>query len=342
MIEITRQRVTPWLARGPAAILDESVPPHDRENVVHVMEDWDAGLFGQDTLTVRCLVGGANNRNYLVESAQRKLVLRIASPQIERLAVDRASAIQAQRDAATAGVAPAVIAAKLPEGHVLSTFVEGVTVREPLLRNREVVREVGGLLARLHAAPSACRSFSAFDDIRHWITIAHHDGTALADDIPNLLALVDQAEQCVSAAELPVVFCHNDTVPQNFIRSSHALQLVDWDFAGKSWAAFELAAFANTAELDGPLLDELLDAYCGGGSEAQRGMIRVLSLVAAVREVAWAYMAEPMLAGSTTLMDGWTYEQFLHENLIRARSLASGESYREALVVAQTGGRRAW
>lgn len=342
MTETTYERARPWLDRGPEVVFDETVPADDRATAVSLLGSWDPLPFVEDVYRVRCLVGGANNRNYVLDSGRRRFVLRIASPQADRLAVDRASAIQAQRDAAAVQVAPAVISARLPEGHVLSTFVDGAVVREAILKDRDMVRRVGALLARLHAAPTTCRRFSAFDDIRHWIALARADGTELAMDVPDLLELVERAERCVVAARLPTAFCHNDTVPQNFIRTADSVCLVDWDFAGRGWAAFELAAFANTAALDQTLLDELLDAYCGEASDAQRAMIGVLSLVAAVREVAWAYMATPMLKGTTTLMDGWTYEAFLDDNLQRARVLAGIADYDEMLEQASADAGRAW
>ena len=77
------------------------------------------------SIEVTVLVGGANNRNYVVESREAKYALRIANQLNERMAVDRPSAVQAQKDAAAGDLAPAVLASRLPEGHVLSEFVEG-------------------------------------------------------------------------------------------------------------------------------------------------------------------------------------------------------------------------
>jgi thiamine kinase-like enzyme len=261
---------------------------------------------------------------------------------VDRLAVDRASAIQAQRDASVVGVAPDLLAYQLPEGHTLSTFVDGTVLPWSALTDPDVVRDVGNALARLHAAESACRDFSPFDEIRHWLALARQDGTILAHDIAALVKYVDRIQQVIQDAALPTVFCHNDTVPQNFIRGVDGVRLVDWDFAGRGWAAFELGAFCNTADLDVELRETLFDAYAGGASETQRATTQLLSFVAAMREVAWAYMAKPMMEGTTTLLEGWTYDGFLTSNLARARQLASSDGFEELFLLASPEMGRDW
>lgn len=323
-------------------MIGAEVDDADRAAVLALLGEWDSDLFGDGPLELTGLIGGANNRNYTISGPGVKYALRMANPNAERLAVDRRSAARAQRDAAAAGVAPRLLSSRLPEGHLLSEFCEGEVLREPAMQDPEVLREIGRALRRLHAAATTCRSFSPFDDIRLWIGYARGDGTPLADDVPDLLALVDRVETAMLVSGLPRVFCHNDTVPQNFIRSAEGVRLVDWDYAGRGWAVFELASFCNTAEVDSDLRDHLVDAYSGGASDAQLASLDLLEFVAAVREVAWAYMATPMLKGTTALLDGWTYEGFLDNNLVQARKLAGSGDLGEHLALAASEPNRAW
>jgi thiamine kinase-like enzyme len=319
----------------------DSVDQSAQESIVAVVSGWDPGLFGHGPVRIDCLPGGANNRNYCLEGPGTKLALRIASPS-DRLAVDRASAIQAQLDAAAVDVAPELLAFRLPEGHTLSKFLDGIVLPWESLTDARVVREVARLLSRLHGARSTSRAFSPFAEIRHWIALARTDSTTFADDIAGLLGRVERIQQTLMDAGLPQVFCHNDTVPQNFIRCPDGVRLVDWDFAGHGWAAFELAAFCNTADLTPDLREEVFLAYSGGASDAQRATVALLSFVAAMREVAWAYMAKPMLEGTTTLLEGWTYDGFLSSNLDRARGLQGSDGFDELLERAVRGYDRQW
>jgi thiamine kinase-like enzyme len=334
--------ILPWGDEGPEVLFASDVEEADRPAIVSLLRDWDRELFGEGPVDLRCLVGGANNRNYTVSGPGVKYALRMANTHAERLAVDRRSAVLAQEDAAAVGLAPKLLCSRLPEGHLLSEYCEGEVLREPAMQDGEVLGEIGATFRRLHSAPTTCRSFSPFDDIRQWIGNAREDGTPIADDVPHLLVLVDRVEQTMIASELPQVFCHNDTVPQNFIRSTAGVRLVDWDYAGRGWAGFELASFCATAGVMPDLREVLLEAYSGGASDAQRATLDLLEFAAAVREVAWAYMATPMLKGTTALLDGWTYEGYLDNNLELARKLAGAGDFHEQFARATSERSRAW
>ncbi|HET6998316.1 MAG TPA: choline/ethanolamine kinase family protein [Solirubrobacterales bacterium] len=334
----------PWGERGPAVAYAADVDAASRAEIEALLGSWDPALFPGGEVEVSVLLGGANNRNFVARTAAVKYALRIANPQNERFAVDRASAIQAQRDAAAGGLAPSVVASQLPAGHVLSTFVEGVTLLGAgQLQERQVLEEVGATLRRLHALPSSIRPYSPFDDIRLWARLARSDGTEVPSDLDELLDLVWRIEALVKEADLPVVFCHNDTVPQNFILSGSQLHLVDWDYAGRGWGCFELASFCATADLDPELQEVLLRSYDERTSEAQRAAVELLRFVAAMREATWALMATPILQGTTTPDADDFYEDYIRTNLRRARERAAAPGLDQQLKTATAGsGPRSW
>lgn len=334
----------PWGKRGPATVFAAEVDAASRAEIEPLLGGWDAALFPGGEVEVSVLLGGANNRNFIARTPEVKYALRIANPQNERFAVDRGAAIQAQRDAAAAGIAPEVVAAKLPEGHVLSTFVEGITLLgAEQLRERKVLEAVGASLRRLHSLPSSIRRFSPFEDIRLWSRLAREDGTEIPDDLDELLGSVWQVEALVEGADLPLVFCHNDTVPQNFILSGSRLSLVDWDYAGRGWACFELASFCATADLDRGLQEVLLRSYDERTSEAQLATVELLRYVAAMREATWALMAAPILQGTTTPDAENFYEDYMAEYLGLARKRAGAPDFYELMKTAAGGeSRRGW
>lgn len=333
----------PWGESGPSLAFAADVAAADREEIAALLGSWDAALFPGEEVAISVLLGGANNRNYVVTCEGAKYALRIANAQNERFAVDRDSAIQAQRDAAAGGLAPPVHAARLPEGHVLSGFVEGKTLLgSEQLRDRGVLEAVGSGLRQLHALPTSIRAFSPFDDIRLWTRLAGADGTELPPDLDQLLATVDRVEAVVVAAGLPAVFCHNDTVPQNFILSGAGLRLVDWDYAGRGWACFELASFAATADLDDDLQEVLLRSYDAETNDCQRATIQLLRFVAAMREASWALMAAPILKGTTTPDDDLFYENYLRDYLRLSRQRAARPDFERLIEQAASRGPRSW
>ena len=322
-------------AAGPAVRFADDIPAEDRAEIVDLLRSWDPGLFPGGSAEVRILIGGANNRNYVVECGDARYALRIANPLNERMAVDRPSAVQAQKDAAAGDLAPAVLASRLPEGHVLSTFVEGEVLDPSSVKDERVLELVGDALRRLHRLETRSRSFSPFVDIKQWRRQAAEDGTEPPADLDRLLEWVWKIERVIDSLDLPAVFCHNDTVPQNFIRSGDQIRLVDWDYAGRSLAAFELASFCATADLNEDEQAIVLRAYAGEPHPSQLARIRLLRYVASMREIAWVVMAAPILKGTTTLAEADFYERYLETYLGAARETVEADELPVALALAE-------
>ncbi|MGV1048817.1 MAG: choline/ethanolamine kinase family protein [Solirubrobacterales bacterium] len=334
---------SPWGPPGPEVVFAPDVPADDLSHISGLLRECDPEAFGAGAIEVACLVGGANNRNYTATGRARKVVVRIANNLSERFSVDRVSATQAQRDAAAAGIAPEVLAAKLPEGYTVSAFLEGETLRDATIRDDAVLGAIGKTFRRLHDTPTTCGESSPFEQIRMWTDWARRDKTELPPDLDRLVDTSNRIESLGEDLGLPAVFCHNDTVPQNFIRAPDGVvRLVDWDFAGTYWASFEIASFVAVAQLDERQRDLLLDAYAGGASAAQLATLELLGFVGAVRELSWAFMAAPILSGSTTLFDGWSYESHRDTYLAEARRRLATPGFEALFSIAASEEGRPW
>jgi thiamine kinase-like enzyme len=340
----TEADTRPWGETGPAVEFAEDVDAASRAEIGDVLSDWDPELFPGGVVEVSVLVGGASNRNFVVRTPAVKYALRIANAQSERFAVNREASVQAQREAARGGLAPEVLAARLPEGHVLSTFVEGPILTSQLLEDPAVLETVGATLRRLHAQPSSLPTYSTFDEIRLWSGLARSDGTEIPSELEELFEPTWEVEAAIEAAGLPLAFCHNDPYPPNFILADPQLQLVDWDYAGRGWACFELGSFCATADLEGELREVLLSAYDEHTTDAQRASVELMSFVAAMREATWAVMATPILRGTTTPAAGEDfYDDHLRTYLGSARTRAAAPGFGELIGVAAGGsGSRSW
>ncbi|MEZ5078819.1 MAG: phosphotransferase [Solirubrobacterales bacterium] len=333
----------PWGESGPELTLRSDVLAEDREPIVELLSRCDPGLLGTGQVEVACLPGGANNRNYTATGGDGKLAVRIANNFSERFAVDRASAIQAQRDAAAADLAPAVMAARLPEGHTVSAFLEGETLWDESIRQEDALRGVARAIRELHATPSSCREYSPFDEVRVWTEWARRDETEMPEDFEAMIEICDRIERLVGELRLPLAFCHNDTVPQNFIRApDDTVRMVDWDFAGRGWASFEVASFIAIAQLDDRQREIFLDVYGSDATEAQRATLELLGFVGEVREVTWAQMAAPVLPGTTTPLDGWSYESYRDTYLTGARKRLAQPGFDSLFAAARSELDRPW
>lgn len=340
----TEASIRPWGEAGPAVRFAEDVDAASRAEIATVLTDWAPELFPGGEVEISNLVGGASNRNFVVRTPDVKYALRIANAQSERFAVNREASIQAQREASRGGLAPEVMAVRLPEGHVLSTFIEGPILTSQLLEDPAVLETVGATLRRLHAQPSSLPTYSTFDEIRLWSGLARSDGTEIPGELEELFEPTWEVEAAIEAAGLPLAFCHNDPYPPNFILTDSRLQLVDWDYAGRGWACFELGSFCATADLEGELREVLLSAYDERTTDAQRASVQLMSFVAAMREATWAVMATPILRGTMTPASGDDfYDDHLRTYLGLARKRASAPDFHELTKLAVGGGgSRSW
>jgi aminoglycoside phosphotransferase (APT) family kinase protein len=116
-----------------------------------------------------------------------------------------------------------------PEGFLITRFVEG----EP---GRIDVEEAVALLRRLHEGPPIPGRFDSFRVVEAYAELARPAKYDWAHD------LAQRIEARLGAR--PLVSCHNDLLPANFINDGARLWLLDWEYAGMGDPAFDFANFA--------------------------------------------------------------------------------------------------
>lgn len=303
---------------------DSDVDQDSRRLTAQLLEQWDV-VPTDATLRVSRLSGGASNINLRITAGDVSWALRLCDSRSERWGVDRAAAIQAQTDAARLGLAPPILAKSLPAGHFLSEFVDGVTVTSEYVREARLLEPIGQSLRTLNRGSTTARVFSPFDDLGTFLEFGDGDGVGFAQRITGELAAVKRIQSLFETREIPRGFCHSDLVPQNFLQLGTDLFLVDFDYAGTGWIAFELASFSCQAQLDAGETRALLRAYDPEYDDGQEARVELMRAVAGIREACWAYMAEPILSGSTSPLEGWSYQGYAADNLAQARGvLADG------------------
>lgn len=303
---------------------DTDVDEYSRQLTAELLEQWDV-VPTAETVRVSRLSGGASNINLRITAGSADWALRLCDARAERWGVDRSAAIQAQTDAASIGLAPRILAHCLPAGHFLSEFIDGVTVTSDYIREARLLEAIGRSLRTLNQGSTTARDFSPFDDLGTFLEYGDGDGVGFAAQITGELAAVKRIQSMFETRDAPRGFCHSDLVPQNFLRLGTDLFLVDFDYAGTGWIAFELASFSCQAQLDSEETRSLLHAYDPDFDDGQEARVELMRAVAGIREACWAYMAEPILSGATSPLDGWSYQGYAADNLAQARGvLAEG------------------
>jgi aminoglycoside phosphotransferase (APT) family kinase protein len=180
-------------------------------------------------MKIERLGGGITNRNFKLTAGGESFVLRIGGNDTSRLGIDRTMEHAASVNAAMLRLGPEVVDFLEPEGFLITRFVEG----EP---GRIDLEEALALLRRLHAGPPIPGRFDSFRVVEAYGELARPAKYDWAHE------LAGRIEARLGAR--PLVPCHNDLLPANFINDGTRLWLLDWEYAGMGDPAFDFANFA--------------------------------------------------------------------------------------------------
>lgn len=298
---------------------------------VQSMELLDAWNFQSDarSIYIEPLEGGLNNVNLILTIRSDKWVLKIRPPDCELFGAAPESSLRAQKDAAYLGIAPKVIAVQKSEWHFISEYLVGDTLRPEFTRKNDLYAEIVQTLHILHGGHCSCREFSIFDDIRLFMKGVDNANIVCPPGFRKLLASAYKLESKLSQTRAPKGFCHNDLVPQNFIKCADGMRLVDFDYAGVGWIAVDLASATSQFEMTEDEVESFLLLYDGGLDDGQRGRLATLRFCNNIREISYTLFAEPLLSSTTATLDDLSYATHREFNLEQAQRACSDPAFND-------------
>jgi thiamine kinase-like enzyme len=252
----------------------------------------ELGLW-QGPVDPQPLSGGITNRNYLVEDAGRRYVVRVGDD-IPIHQVMRFNELAASRAAAEAGISPAVVHHE--PGLLVLDYIDGKALTAEDLRRPEVLERALPLVARVHRElPRYLRgpmlAFWVFHVIRDYGWTLKEGNSRHAPLLPALLTLAGKLEQAVGPVE--VVFGHNDLLPANFLDDGERLWLIDWDYAGFNSPLFDLGGLASNNQLAPRQEDWMLEAYFERpADDGLRRRYQAMKCASLLRETLWSMVSE--------------------------------------------------
>ena len=261
-------------------------------------------------LDIEPLGGGITNHNFVVRVDGNPFVLRIAGADTELLGIDRAAEHEAARVAAGLGVGPEVV--DFVDGSLITCFVGGGIVPVEEIRRPAGLREVAGLLRRIHDGPPFPARFDAFRVVEAYRETADQHGVRIPPQYVEAKARADEIERTLGPR--PEQPCHNDLLNANFIRSPDGIRIVDWEYAGMGDRFFDLANFSVNHELSEDEGDTLLDAYFGEVTDEARKHLRLMRFMSDFREAMWGVVQQ----GISKL--DFDYEDYANRHFERALS----------------------
>jgi thiamine kinase-like enzyme len=285
------------------------------------VEQLVARLWPDRPVRIERLSGGMTNANFLADLGDEQVVVRIPGKDTGLLGIDRRHEAQANRLAASIGVAPEVLIESQDEGYLVTRFLAGRPVPPVELAAEPMLGEVARTLRRIHDAGAIATDFNPFEVVAQYHDLAAARGITEPFDFPTAISVLD----AILAARpfSPTAFCHNDLLNENFLYDEN-LRILDWEYAGMGDPFFDLANFSINHELN-DAADALLLAHYFGDDEGESGRLAVLRLMKLVSEMREAMWGVVQLAISEIEIDFAAYSQHRVERfgiLLSAMDLA--------------------
>lgn len=272
------------------------VPKAMQLEELDMLEDARAVLQHVATLrdrpvTLTKIGGGLTNRIYKVVAGDEAFVLRIAGANTHLLGIDRDREVACMQAASAVHVGPEVVA-YLPEHDALVIrFVPGKLLSNDDVRNPEVLRRIAETLRRCHEAPipDHLGTFSVFDTVRTYVTLARNKNVSVPDSMDGALALMENIEKELSTHDAQSLG-HNDLLAANFIDDGATMRLIDWEYGGKGNRFFDLGNFAANLQLDEAQEKAFLQGYFGEVRPEHLRSLHRMRLASDLREAAWGFL----------------------------------------------------
>ncbi len=190
---------------------------------------------------VRILTGGTENATYRVQTGQGIYVVRLHTPYVLDLGVDRRREAVLHAAAAAAGLASPILAAD-PEGRYLVTqYLEGSPWQAADFDDAARLEALAHSLRALHALPTPTVAPLDLAMLlrRHVTHLVAQDAAAVQDLLPQ----VARAREILArqgAAGRPPCIIHGDLTHSNVIGAGEP-RLIDWEYAAVTDPLTDLA-----------------------------------------------------------------------------------------------------
>jgi thiamine kinase-like enzyme len=259
------------------------------------------------------LAGGLTNVNLKVTCDGQQVVVRVAQPGNELLAIDRDHEHHNSVAAAEAGVGAPVVEYLPGAGLMVVGYIDGRPFTDDDLRHGGHLSRVAAACKQLHQGPRFVNDFDMFDVQRGYLEVVERHGFRLPDRYRELLPRMDDIQRAFAVRPEPTVPCNNDLLAGNFIDDGTKLWLIDYEYSGNNEATFELGNVWSEAGLTLDQLDELMEAYDGTLLRHRVARARLWGLMSKYGWTLWASIQD---AVSSFDFDFWAWGMEKYERAL--------------------------
>jgi thiamine kinase-like enzyme len=253
-------------------------------------------------------LGSLTNMTYKVTVGRTSYALRLPGHDTWEY-IDRAAEEHNSKIAATAGIGADILYSDARNGTVVSSFIEGEAMDEAWLnRDAEALARVARTIRKVHGLGRSFRfRFDVFGMIERCRHLLYESGQPLPAGYGGVERGMKVAQRALEASPVPLVPCHNDPWPNNFIDADGRIYLIDWEFSGMNDPFWDLSHLSTEAGF-GPQQDQtMVETYCDG--VAPEKLYSRLEIYKALGDLLWSLWGLIQYVNDNPLDDFLTYAQ---------------------------------
>jgi thiamine kinase-like enzyme len=250
-----------------------------------------------DNLQVEPLAG-LNNTNYLVTVNGARFVLRISGQNTAPLGINREYESEVLSAVSKVGIGAQVEYSLLPEGHLVTGFINGRHLTLEEYRTPENIKRIVKTVKRLHKLPLPRATFSPFRCVERYAKQAQSMRVPFPLGFDTLLIKMEMIEKEQARDTSPWQgFCHNDLFCVNVLDDGE-IRFIDWEFSGTSDIYYDLAtltyAYDSPDSLPSQLQEYMLECYFGNVKKENRTRLEGMKYMVMFFTAMWGLLQQGM------------------------------------------------
>ncbi|NNE24286.1 MAG: phosphotransferase family protein [Rhizobiales bacterium] len=275
-------------------------------------------------------LGGLTNRVFRLGD----LCLRIAGKGTEEY-IDRANEAVAAREAAAAGVSPAVVHADAASGLMVTRYIDGAVTMTPdsFAARAGAPARAGKAFRRLHVSGAEFPfRFDLFAMIDDYLAILSGKDVALPDGYHDVVAEAETVRAALDRHPAPLAPCHCDPLCENFLDTGHRMWIVDWEYSGMNDPMWDLGDLSVEGSFNAAQDAEMLHAYFGRDpSAAEAGRVVIYK---AMCDLLWTLWGLIQLANNNPAED---FRAYADGRFARCKALMADPSFAGHITAVRDG-----
>ncbi|MBS8265747.1 winged helix-turn-helix transcriptional regulator [Mesobacillus boroniphilus] len=229
-----KQKIFPMLKRKEAEF---------RENQIKGYLSAALGIEPDEVTGIQAF-GGMTNKNYKVTIGDKEYVLRVPGNGTEKM-ISRSEEKVNSSLASELGIDTELLYFNDETGIKVSELIPNAeTLNSKTAKREDYMTLTAGILNKLHhSGIKMANTFNVFEKIEEYELLLKEVNGSTYSGYEEVKSQVMKLKQQFDAMVFDFVPCHNDTVPENFVKSGEeGIYLIDWEYGGMNDPMWDIAA----------------------------------------------------------------------------------------------------